>query len=93
MPVTKQIVVRHRSGLQGRIASLFVTNANKYDSNITVQNVNKETPAVNGKSIISLITVSIEKGDTVRLQAEGPDEQQALDGLSNLIATNFGEAG
>ncbi len=93
MPVSNQVVVRHRSGLQGRIASLFATAANKYNSNILVQNVNKETPAVNAKSIVSLITVSIEKGDTVRIQAEGPDEQQALDGLSNMIATNFGEAG
>lgn len=45
----------------------------------------------NAKSIISVLTLALVQGSEVELTAEGPDEQQAVDSLIELIDGGFGE--
>jgi len=45
---------------------------------------------VNGKSILGLIGLAAESGSIVRVRAEGPDEQDAVAALKELIESNFG---
>ncbi|MEO0282992.1 MAG: HPr family phosphocarrier protein, partial [candidate division WOR-3 bacterium] len=69
-------------------ASLFVKLAEKFKSKITVE---KDGMVVNGKSIMSLLMLVAECGSTLIIKAEGPDEDEAIEALVNLVKDGFGE--
>ena len=46
---------------------------------------------VNAKSIMGVMMLAVGQGTSVLLEAEGPDAEQALAALTNLIANRFGE--
>jgi len=45
---------------------------------------------VNGKSIMGVMMLAAEEGSTIRVRAQGPDEDQALDALRELVDGKFG---
>jgi len=45
---------------------------------------------VNGKSIMGVMMLAAEEGATIRVRAEGEDEQEALTALRELIEGKFG---
>jgi len=83
-----ELMITNKAGLHARPASLFVQEASKYQSEITVMNGNETADA---KSILDLLTLGVNKGCTIRITAEGSDAVQALDALKALHASNFGE--
>ena len=81
--MAEQIVeVKLKTGLQARQAALFVQEANRYLCDIFLK---KEERQVNAKSIMGIMSLAIARGTTVTLIAEGIDEEQALESLSNLV--------
>jgi phosphocarrier protein len=40
---------------------------------------------VNGKSILSLLTLAAEEGSSLTLEVEGPDEREAIDALKQVL--------
>jgi len=58
-----------------RNAALLVQTASSYDSRIHVTFMNK---TVNAKSIMGVMTLPLEDGDNVTIQAEGNDEEKAV---------------
>ncbi len=89
--VESKIVVRHKVGLHARPASVFVQTANKFTSEITVRNITAGGEPVDAKSILMVLTLGVIRNHEIELQASGPDEQQALDCLGDLVRSNFGE--
>jgi len=61
-----------------RNAALLVQTASSYDSRIHVTFMNK---TVNAKSIMGVMTLPLEDGDNVTIQAEGTDEEKAVGAL------------
>jgi len=51
----------------------------------------KDGQTVNAKSSIDLLTLAAVAGTRLTLRAEGDDADQALDALSKLIDSKFGE--
>lgn len=47
------------------------------------------TPWVNAKSILSLLTCGVKQGDEIGIKAEGVDEEVAVDALVELVRSNF----
>ena len=82
------LTVQHKAGLHARPAALFVQTANKYKANIRVKHGEREA---NAKSIMGSLTLGASQGAVVIVRAEGEDAQQALDGLRELVESNFGE--
>jgi len=82
------LTIQHAAGLHARPAALFVQTANKYKSIIKVQHGEREA---NAKSIMGILTLGASQGAVVTVRAEGEDAAQALDGLRELVASNFGE--
>lgn len=78
----RKLEVKNEDGLQARVAALFVRVANKYTSEITLE-ANGER--VNGKSIIGIMSLGIFGGETVKIYAEGPDSEEALNELSEIL--------
>lgn len=80
--VEANVEVKLKTGLQARQAALFVQEANRYKSDIFLQ---KDEKKVNAKSIMGIMSLAIARGTTVKLIAEGKDEQDAIEGLTSLI--------
>ena len=83
-----EVVIVNASGLHARPATFFIQKANTYKSSIWVE---KEDRKVNAKSLLGVLSLGIAKGMSVTLTAEGPDEAEALAGLTALIDSGFAE--
>lgn len=83
-----KVVIPNTLGLHARPASLFAKLAEKFKSKIIVE---KDGMTVNGKSIMSLLMLVAECGSTLIIKAEGPDEDEAIEALVNLVKEGFGE--
>ncbi|WP_210365310.1 HPr family phosphocarrier protein [Bacillus sp. REN3] len=80
--VQKQVEVKLRSGLQARPAARFVQEANRFSSDIFLE---KDGKKVNAKSIMGLMSLAIGSGASVNLIADGNDEEEALQKLSEYM--------
>ena len=86
--ISKNVTIQNNAGLHARPATFFIQKANTYQSSVWVE---KEDRRVNAKSLLGVLSLGITKGMTVTLIADGSDEKEAIDGLAELIDTNFGE--
>jgi phosphocarrier protein HPr len=75
-------------GLHARASARFVTVAGRFDAAVTVT---KDGNAVTGTSIMGLMMLAAAMGDEIEVAASGADAARALDALSDLVATGFGE--
>ena len=79
----KEVTVENQVGLHARPATFFIQKANEYKSSIWVE---KEDRRVNAKSLLGVVG-----GTTLRIIADGADEQAAVDGLVKLVSSGFAE--
>lgn len=86
--VVKDVAIENQVGLHARPATFFIQKANEYKASIWVE---KEERRVNAKSLLGVLSLGIVGGTTIRLIADGSDEQQAVDGLVKLINSGFNE--
>ena len=63
-------------------AAMLVQLAGKYSSNIFVEKGNR---SVNAKSIMGMMTIGLNNGDTVLLSAAGADEGEAFEAVKNFL--------
>jgi len=80
--VERSVTVELETGLQARPAALFVQEANRYTANLFLE---KDGKRVNAKSIMGLMSLAITSGETIKLLAEGVDEEEALDHLTAFV--------
>lgn len=79
------VTVEPEAGLHARPAAKFVETANQFDSQITVAPVDDGASADAG-SMLAVTGLGIEHGERVRLEADGPDADAALDALEDLLS-------
>ena len=75
-------------GLHARPAARIVRLANSFASEIELA---KDGLEVNGKSIMGVMMLAAECGSSILIRADGPDAEQAVQALAELVATGFGE--
>lgn len=86
--VTKEVVINNQVGLHARPATFFIQKANEFKSSIWIE---KDDRRVNAKSLLGVLSLGIVKGTVVNLIADGPDEEEAIGTLADLIASDFTE--
>ena len=84
----KEVTVENQVGLHARPATFFIQKANEYKYSIWVE---KEERRVNAKSLLGVLSLGIVGGTTIRIIADGTDEQAAVDGLVKLVNSGFSE--
>ena len=84
----KEFVIVNKLGLHARASALLVKNASRFHSEIRIE---REEVEVNGKSIMGIMMLAAAKGSVIRLRVEGPDEEEAMSALGELITNGFGE--
>lgn len=85
---SKEVIVNNQVGLHARPATFFIQKANEYKCSIWVE---KDERRVNAKSLLGVLSLGIVKGSSINLIADGPDEEEAVGALSEMISTNFSE--
>ena len=86
--IERSVRIVNRNGLHARPAAELVKAAAKFKSEITIVRDDLE---VNGKSIMGVMMLAAELGATLTIRANGPDAQQAVDAITEIIAQKFGE--
>ena len=86
--VEKEVEVINKLGLHARPAMMLVKTASQFQSDIKII---KDNMTVNAKSIMGVLVLAAEKGSKLKIVAEGPDENEAVEALAKLFADGFGE--
>lgn len=84
----KEVMVHNQVGLHARPATFFIQRANEFQAAIWVE---KEERRVNAKSLLGVLSLGIIGGTSVRIIADGVDEQSAVDGLVTLVEGGFND--
>jgi phosphocarrier protein HPr len=86
---TRQVTIQNEEGFHVRPAQLFAAKAAEFTAEVTLKRL--EGGEANAKSMLGLMTLGLRKGSTITIEADGPDEQQAVDALAELVESKFGE--
>ena len=84
----KDVIVQNQGGLHARPATFFIQKANEFRSSIWVE---KEERRVNAKSLLGVLSLGIVGNTPIRLIADGPDEEKAVEALVKLVESGFAE--
>lgn len=84
----KTVTIVNESGLHARPAAQFVKLANAFQSVIQVIYRGRY---VNAKSLMDMMLAALSKGETIVVQAEGPDEGQAVAALEQLLSEGLAD--
>lgn len=84
----KDVVVQNQVGLHARPATFFIQKANEFKSSIWIE---KEERRVNAKSLLGILSLGIVGGTSIRIIADGADEELAVQGLVDLVESGFSE--
>lgn len=87
--IEKELVIVNKLGLHARAATQLAQLAFKFDASITVHQGEKQAPAT---SVLGLMLLESSQGKTVKVICEGPDAQQAMDAVENLVLARFNES-
>jgi phosphotransferase system HPr (HPr) family protein len=82
---TASITIADPLGIHMRVGKDLVRVANRYQAAITAQNLSRQSPVVDVKSILQLMQLQARQGHIVQLAADGPDAQEALTAVCHLL--------
>jgi phosphocarrier protein HPr len=86
--ISADVTIINKLGLHARAASRLVNCASGFAAEIEIV---KGARSVNAKSIMGVLTLAAAIGTDLVIEADGPDEQQALDAMLALFEDRFGE--
>ena len=82
------VVISNKLGLHARPAMSLVDTANGFEADIKIH---KGTQAVYGKSIMQVMMLAATHGTELRIDAQGPDADKAIEALEELVKRKFDE--
>ena len=86
--IERDVEIVNRLGLHARAAAKLVHLAGRFRSDVKLL---KDGETVDGKSILGLLMLAAPQGEHLRLRTDGPDEEEAMTALADLIARRFEE--
>lgn len=86
--VERVVTIVNELGLHARPSAEFVKLASKFSSDVSLV---RDGNAVNGKSIMGVMTLAAERGTPLTVRAEGEDAEEAVRSLGELVARGFEE--
>ena len=80
--ITKNMTIKIPTGLEARPVAMLVQVASKYDSVVYLESAGKK---VNAKSIMGMMSLGLNTGETVTVMAEGADEEVAVTEIEKYL--------
>ena len=81
--IKTSVVVKADKGLDGRPIALLVQEASQYASKVYIQVGEKN---INAKSIMGMMSLSLEDGEKITVVTDGEDEKRAAEGIRTFFA-------
>ena len=81
-------VIHNSTGLHARPARVFVDIAKQYQSAIHIRHGEKR---VNAKSLISVLTLGVARGQSIQVDVSGVDEDLAASAITEAVRAGLGE--
>ena len=88
MEHSRDVRIVNKYGLHARPAAEFVKLANKFSAEVWVS---KDDVVVSGKSIMGVMMLAAEYDSVITIRSVGEDAERAVDALSQLVSSRFGE--
>ena len=86
--ISVELEIQNKKGLHARAATAFVKAIEDIKADVTVERIGQK---VSGQSIMGLMMLAAAKGTTIKVNASGPEAQAAIDALTLLVNSKFGE--
>ncbi|GAK84056.1 fructose-specific phosphocarrier protein HPr /PTS system [Vibrio ponticus] len=83
--------IRNAHGLHARPGAMLVACAKKFESAITVRNLDSDSKPVNAKSLMKVIGLGVKHGHQLEFVANGDDAPAALEAIGSAIQSGLGE--
>ncbi len=84
----KTFQIKNKLGLHARPAAKLVGASSQFESEIFLKRKGQQ---VDGKSILSVLTLACPRGSWITIRAEGCDAREAVAALGKIIEEKFGE--
>jgi phosphocarrier protein len=86
--ISRDFIINNKLGLHARPSAQITQAASRYSSEVWIS---KNGRRVNAKSIMGVMMLAAGQGSVLTVEADGPDEAQAMEAVGELISTGFGE--
>ena len=86
--LTRDLLIINQRGLHARASAKFVQVAGAYQASVDVE---KDGAKVGGTSIMGLMMLAASPGCSIRVTASGPEAEQVMTAIEDLVASRFGE--
>lgn len=86
--IRRPITIINKLGLHARASAKLVATASQYKSSIRIAGNGRE---VDARNIMQVMMLAASQGTEIELIGEGPDEEEAIAALAELIGDRFGE--
>ena len=86
--IKQEVEIINKLGLHARASTKLTQTASQYTSEVWIERNGRR---VNAKSIMGVMMLAAGKGSVVILEADGKDDQAAMEALVGLINNRFGE--
>ncbi len=80
--------IQNQKGLHARAAAAFVKCVEQFNADVCVERIGQ---SVSGCSIMGLMMLAAAKGTIIHVNVKGPQAEDALKAISNLVNCKFGE--
>ncbi len=85
----REVEIINKLGLHARASAKLTQTAGRFQASIWVARNGRR---VNAKSIMGVMMLAAAMGSKITVEADGPDEAQAMEAVTGLIAARFEES-
>jgi len=86
--ISREFKISNKLGLHARPSAQLTQVASRFQSEVFIA---RDDRRVNAKSIMGVMMLAAGPGTTVAVEADGPDEEEAISAIGALIDSRFGE--
>ncbi len=83
--IEKSMTIELSGGLEARPIAMLVQVASQYESTVYIETEGKK---VNAKSIMGMMSLALGTGETVKVIANGNDEEAAIESIEEYLSGN-----
>ena len=81
--IEKSIKIQLNGGLEARPVAMLVQVASQHESSVYIMSEGRK---VNAKSMMGMMSLALDTGESVPVSADGKDEQQAIQSIEEYLS-------
>ena len=81
--IEKSVKIQLNGGLEARPVAMLVQVASQHESSVYIMSEGRK---VNAKSIMGMMSLALDTGESVTVSADGKDEQEAIQSIEEYLS-------